>query len=93
MDTREVIQVYIDSKSQYAPSNPALCGFLPVFLRAGESAVFSVKLNAHAFEIVDDEGVRRQDGHEFTLYAGLGQPDARTEALTGEKCVSASVTV
>lgn len=93
MDTREVVQVYIDSKSQYAPRNPALCGFLPVFLRAGESAVFSVKLGAHAFEIVDDEGVRRQDGHEFTLYAGLGQPGARTEALTGEKCVSASVTV
>ena len=53
----------------------------------------SVHLGIHAFEIVDNDGERRQDGHKFTLYAGLGQPDKRTEALTGEKCISADVTV
>ena len=92
-DTREVVQAYIRAESQYAPRNPALCGFRPVFVRAGERVEVSVKLGAHAFEIVDDAGARRQDGHEFELFVGLGQPDARTEQLTGEKCVSARVRV
>ena len=52
-----------------------------------------IKLAEHAFDIVDDEGVRRQDGHNFDLYVGMGQPDARTEQLTGEKCVKTSVRV
>ncbi len=92
-DTREVVQVYVRSESKYAPANPALCGFKPVFVPAGERVEVSVKLGAHAFEIVDDEGVRRQDGHEFDLFVGLGQPDARTEQLTGEKCVNTHVRI
>lgn len=93
MDTREVVQVYVQSESEFAPANPALCGFKPVFVKAGGRAEVSVHLGIHAFEIVDDKGERRQDGHKFTLYAGLGQPDKRTEELTGEKCISADVTV
>lgn len=93
VDTREVVQIYVKSGSEFAPTNPALCGFKPVFVRAGERVEVSVHLGIHAFEIVDNDGERRQDGHKFTLYAGLGQPDKRTEALTGEKCISADVTV
>ena len=93
VDTREVVQIYVKSGSEFAPTNPALCGFKPMFVRAGERVEVSVHLGIHAFEIVDNDGERRQDGHKFTLYAGLGQPDKRTEALTGEKCISADVTV
>ena len=87
------MQIYVKSGSEFAPTIPALCGFKPVFVRAGERVEASVHLGIHAFEIVDNDGERRQDGHKFTLYAGLGQPDKRTEALTGEKCISADVTV
>ena len=93
VDTREVVQIYVKSDSEFAPTNPALCGFKPVFVKAGERVSVSVHLGTHAFEVVDNDGERRPAGHKFTLYAGLGQPDARTEALTGEKCISADVTV
>lgn len=91
MDTREVAQVYVHSASKLAPLNPALCGFAPVFVRAGASSEISIKLAAHAFEVVNDAGERVQDGHEFELFVGLSQPDRRSEELTAEKCIRADV--
>ena len=90
-DTREVVQVYVRADSAFAPTNPALCGFAPVQVPAGGAVEVSVKLGSHAFEIVDDQGERRQDGHDFALYVGLGQPDRRTEQLTGTKSVRIDV--
>lgn len=80
-DTGEVLEVYCRSMSAFAPKNPALCGFARIFLKAGESAEFHVKLSEDAFTDVDDNGVRGVHSEEYLLYVGFSQPDEKSEAL------------
>lgn len=80
-DTGEVLEVYCRSMSAFASKNPALCGFARIFLKAGESAEFHVKLSEDAFTDVDDNGVRGVHSEEYLLYVGFSQPDEKSEAL------------
>ncbi len=85
-DTEEVLQLYLhDENSPFAPPNPILCGFQRVFLAAGEQKTLSVPMDERAFTVVTDGGERIPGSGEWTLYAGFGGPDERTEALTGRK--------
>lgn len=85
-DTEEVIQLYLrDEDSPFAPPNPILCGFKRVFLAAGAQKTLSVPLDEKAFTVVTDTGDRIPGSGRWTLYAGFGGPDKRTEALTGRK--------
>ena len=87
--TDEVVQLYIrDNDSPYAPTNPVLCGFLRIHVEAGESKTVTVPIDPYAFTVVDDQGNRIPGSGSWTLYAGFGQCDARTEALTGKKALS-----
>lgn len=84
--TEEVIQLYIrDGGSSDAPTNPVLCGFRRIALAAGETRQVTVPIDPMALTVVNAEGRRIPGSGNWTLYAGLGQPDARTEALTGRK--------
>jgi beta-glucosidase len=83
----EVIQIYVKNKdSVFAPPNPILCAFEKVHFAAGEKKELTLRIPQRAFQIVDEEGVRRQDGTNFRFYAGISQPDARSAELTGKKC-------
>jgi beta-glucosidase len=62
-----------------------MCGFQRVFLAAGEQKTLSVPMDEKAFTVVTDAGERVPGSGKWTLYAGFGGPDARTEALTGRK--------
>ena len=85
-DTEEVIQLYLrDEDSPFAPPNPILCGFKRIFLAAGAQKTLSVSLDEKAFTVVTDTGDRIPGSGRWTLYAGFGGPDKRTEALTGRK--------
>ena len=85
-DTDEVLQLYLrDEESPFAPPNPVLCGFARVFLAAGAEKTLSVPLDEKAFTVVTDGGERIPGSGNWTLYAGFGGPDARTETLTGRK--------
>ena len=85
-DTEEVIQLYLrDEDSPFAPPNPILCGFKRIFLAAGTQKTLSVSLDEKAFTVVTDTGDRIPGSGRWTLYAGFGGPDKRTEALTGRK--------
>jgi beta-glucosidase len=73
---REVVQVYIRAEdSVYEVRNHRLCGFKPVDLAANEEKEIELYLPKSVFEVVNDEGERCADGHSFTLYVGLSQPD------------------
>ena len=86
--TEEVVQLYLkDTRSSDAPANPILCGFLRVSLEAGESKLVAVPIDRKAFTVVNEEGQRTGGSGSWKLYAGIGQPDARTEALTGKKAL------
>jgi len=85
----EVIELYIrDNASPDAPVNPVLCGFARVTLAPGESQSISIPIQQRAFTVVKEDGERIPGSGSWTLYAGLGQPDARTEELTGHKGLS-----
>ena len=91
--TEEVVELYLrDEKSPFAPPNPILCGFQRIFLAAGEEKSVSVELDPAAFTVVNDAGERFPGSGRWTLYAGLGGPDARTEELTGKKALSVPIT-
>ena len=84
-----MLQLYIkDQGSDLAPVNPILCGFQRIFLEAGEAKQFYIPIDGEALTVVTEEGKRVSGSGLWKLYAGLGQPDARTEELTGKKAVS-----
>ncbi len=88
----EVVQLYLkDEASPDAPPNPVLCGFLRVRLEAGESREVTIPLEARAFTVVTAAGERIPGSGRWTLYAGFGQPDSRTEELTGKACLSVAL--
>ncbi len=86
MDGETVVQVYVrDTQSAFETPHPHLAGFARVALRAGEEKQLAVRLDQHAFTVVNDAGERVADGKVFELYCGLSQPDARSVELTGMK--------
>jgi beta-glucosidase len=90
--TEEVVQLYIrDELSPDAPTNPILCGFKRVALEAGEVKTVELAIDPMAFTVVNDQGQRIPGSGSWTLYAGLGQPDKRTEELTGNAAVSTQI--
>ena len=87
-DTEEVLQVYIRHEdSPHALPNPTLCAFLRIRMKAGEHSQFCIPLPEKAFSVVDDEGNRLIPGGNYNIYVGLGQPDKRTEELTGKQSI------
>lgn len=91
MDTEEVAQVYCQNEgSEHAPLHPRLCGFQRVFVPAGQTAQAAVSIPKEQFRVVNSEGEFVEEGR-ILLYCGTGQPDARTEALTGHRALRLSL--
>ena len=92
MATEEVVQLYIqDQLSPDAPVNPILCGFSRISVAPGESKWVRVPIDPEALTVVNQEGKRVAGSGAWKLYAGFGQPDKRTEELTGKKAISAII--
>ena len=88
VDTQEVIEVYCQNAgSENAPRNPRLCAFARVGVPAGESVTAEMTIPEERLMVVGEDGRRVTEG-ELVFYAGVGQPDALTERLTGHKAVS-----
>ncbi|HKM03480.1 MAG TPA: glycoside hydrolase family 3 C-terminal domain-containing protein [Lachnospiraceae bacterium] len=88
VDIGEVVQVYVKvlgSKNEVL--NQRLCAFKRVFLKAGETQVIELNIPQKAFMLIDEYGNSVCDGSNASLSIGFGQPDERTESLTGEKAV------
>ena len=90
--TDEVVQLYIkDNGSADVPTNPIFCGFQRVHVEAGASKTVEVAIDPLALTVVTEDGQRIPGSGSWTLYAGLGQPDKRTEELTGNAAVSTQI--
>lgn len=86
--TRDVIQIYIkNTDSPLAVRNPELVAFTPVFLNASETQTISLTISSRAFTVVDENGIRKEDGTHFQIFVGCSQPDERSVELTGVKPV------
>ncbi len=89
---QEVVELYIkDEDSPDAPTNPVLCGFKRLRLEAGEQRLVRIPIDPRAFTVVNAAGERVPGSGHWTLYAGFGQPDARTAELTGRACLSTEI--
>ena len=90
--TDDVIQLYIkDAESADAPTNPILCGFQRVTLAPGEQKVVEIAIDPAALTVVNEAGERIPGSGRWMLYAGNGQPDARTAELTGKTCACVEI--
>ena len=90
--TDEVLQVYCkDKESAYAVPNHSLCAFTRIHLEAGETKQVEITVPGSAFYAVNEEGEFIWDSQLYDLYVGCGQPDARTEELSGSKAVKVEV--
>lgn len=86
--TGDVVQVYVkDLESPFAVPNHSLCAFARVFLEAGEEKEIEIAVSSDAFLVVNEEGEFVKGSGRYRLYVGTGQPDRRTEALSGKSCV------
>lgn len=87
MDTEEVAQVYVQNDgSENAALHPHLAAFRRVFVPAGGQTEVELVVPKKCTLVVDKDGCFREEGR-LILYAGVGQPDARTERLTGHAAV------
>ena len=87
--TQEVLQVYVKAlESENETPNGKLAGFARVYLAGGESREFEIDLDPNALTVVDQTGKRLVEGRRFSVSAGTGAPDRRTESLTGRKSVT-----
>ena len=88
----EVVELYLkDEGSPDAPPNPILCGFQRVRLAPGEKKELCLALDPRAFTVVREDGTRVPGSGRWTLWAGFGQPDRRTAALSGKPCLSVTI--
>lgn len=88
VETKDVVQVYVkDPESEFAVPNHSLCAFAKVSLKPKERQSIELKISGESFSAVNADGERVRDSSKYILFAGTGQPDKRTEGLTGNKCV------
>ncbi len=91
--TEDVLQVYVkDKESLYAVPNHSLCAFQRVSLQAQERTAVDIRVPGGAFLVVNEEGERIWGSGNYVLYVGTGQPDKRTEELSGKKSIEVCVT-
>ncbi|MCL6458079.1 MAG: glycoside hydrolase family 3 C-terminal domain-containing protein [Gorillibacterium sp.] len=88
----EVLQIYVKVEQDGAP-NPQLKAFQKVHLQPQEERHLMLHLPVEAFGLYDEEGKRRLQKGNYTVYVGSSQPDSRSYSLTGKKtaefnCVS-----
>lgn len=91
--TEDVIELYIKDYNENAVPNVSLCGFKRICLGAGEKLSVEITVPEKAFTSVDENGKRQCFGSKFTLYAGTHQPDPLSERLSGNKCISADISL
>ncbi|MGN0746253.1 MAG: glycoside hydrolase family 3 C-terminal domain-containing protein [Aristaeellaceae bacterium] len=85
--TDEVVQVYCQNEgSENAPLNPRLVGFRRIHCPANAETAVDISVPAAALRVVDEDGNRIDEG-QCVFFVGVGQPDSRTQALTGHTSV------
>ena len=87
----EVVQVYAKSDDPDEVRNCKLIGFARVTCEAGKSEDIVIDIPSANFRVVRQDGSRELPSGKIDIFVGFGQPDARTEALTGKKAIELSI--
>ncbi len=105
----EVAELYIDKMpedkksnglngdvSQLDPANQpkySLAGFERVSLAPGESKEVEFSFDERTFDTVLEDGSRVKLKGTYKIFVGGQQPDERSTALTGKKCLEGEITI
>ena len=85
--TQDVVQVYCQNEgSANAPLHPRLCAFKRISCPAGEAVNAVLNIPAARLCVVNEAGESVMEGKPV-FFVGMGQPDRRTEALTGHASI------
>ena len=88
-DGVEKVQIYGEfTDSRTSTPIYQLCGTKAISLKAGESAEVTLKVNKYWLSAVLSDGSRVTPDGCLKLHIGSHQPDERSEALAGTKCVT-----
>ena len=74
------------ASSLNAPVNPRLCGFKRISVPAGETVTVGIAVPECRLNVINNEGEAVMEGKPV-FYVGMGQPDSRTEKLTGHAAI------
>ncbi len=86
MEGDEVVQLYTIHKSRVLESpNCSLRGFRRITLEPGASQEVEFILGQEDLMMVNNDGKKVLESGEYEITVGGGQPDYRTEELTGQK--------
>lgn len=83
----DVLQIYVQVEASDEVPNPKLAAFKRVALAPGEEKTVTLEVPVKVFSVVNEEGHSVYTGTGADIYVGFGQPDERTEELTGKKSV------
>ncbi len=105
----EVAELYIDKMpedkksnglngdvSQLDPANQpkySLAGFERISLAPGESKEVEFSFDERTFDTVLEDGSRVKLKGSYKIFVGGQQPDERSTALTGKKCLEGEITI
>lgn len=91
-DTQEVLQAYVHvNGTGDEVLNTRLAFFKRITLKAGESQTIEFTLPSKSFATINDNGESGFTGNGANIYVGFGQPDERTEELTGKQAVCITI--
>ncbi len=90
MAAQEVTQLYLSGHPGENQPIRSLCGFSRTALQPGETRELTFRIPAKAMLTVGEDGSRRVLPGTYTLSVGSCQPDARSQALTGQSCLLGS---
>ncbi|MBE5962286.1 MAG: glycoside hydrolase family 3 protein [Lachnospiraceae bacterium] len=86
-DAAQTLQVYVKAKGIEGAPNYQLKGLKKVQVPKGTAKEVVITLSDRAFALFDEEGNLVLHKGEYEVYAGISQPDARSEMLLGVKTV------
>ncbi|MBQ9511404.1 MAG: glycoside hydrolase family 3 C-terminal domain-containing protein [Clostridia bacterium] len=86
MEKAQIYASFTDSRTRTPRFQ--LCGIKAVELDAGEKKTVTVDIDRYWLSAVLDSGERVSPDGEIKLFVGGSQPDERSEALTGKKCIA-----
>lgn len=84
----EKLQIYASFTDSRTPTPlRQLCGIKAVTLQPGETKTEALTVDKYWLKAVDENGQRMAPNGGITLYVGTHQPDSRSNALCGNRCL------
>ncbi|WP_320128320.1 glycoside hydrolase family 3 C-terminal domain-containing protein [uncultured Sphaerochaeta sp.] len=83
----EVAFAWCHTPDKDAPIHPVLCGFVRVFISAGETTFAKIHIPYDRFSVVSDDGTIRSVSGPWDLWVGGHQPNELGNFLSGTKTI------